>query len=711
MSLSTQILAGAVLGVGCGLFLGEHAAVFTIVGDAFVGLLQMTVLPYIILALVGNLGRLTPQDGRRFGAYAGGFLLLSLVLTLGAVLLLPLSLPSRESASFFSTGSLQEPAEVDFLGLFIPSNPFHALANSVVPAVVVFCIAVGLAIMTLKDKTAVLGPLDSLGQALARINGSLVRLTPIGVFAIIASMSGTMQVEELARLKAYLVLFAVATGLIGYGILMPLLATLTPFTYRQLFDASRTPVLTAFATGKVFIVLPMIVAAAEELFANDDASDEPTAYVGAVTPLVYPFPHAGKLLALLFVPFSAWFVDQPIRLGDYPLFLASGLFSMFGSPMAAIPFLLDQLRLPADMFQLFVVSGVLASRLGDLLGVIHLLFVSVLTSCALTGRLRVDPRRLLPVCVVVVVGAGLLTGATRTYLDRSLGREYDKDDIVRGMHSALHSSVSSVVHRQLPDGPPPSRTTLERIAESGVLRVGYQADNLPSSFFNADGELVGYDIDMAHLLAAHLQCRIEFVPFEFAALPAQLERGDFDIAMSGVTMLPHRMARMRFTEPYTEITAALLVPDHRREEFELRMEQRRFSDLRIGIARTGDAAPIVRSLMPGVETVTVASLQSFLESGGIQADAAVWTAEGGAAWSLLYPQFSVVLIRPVFQAPVGYPVARGNEAFAQLVSSWIQFATAGGYTQRLYDHWILGRDAVQRAPRWSVVRDVLGWVE
>lgn len=123
--------------------------------------------------------------------------------------------------------------------------------------------------------------------------------------------------------------------------------------------------MTAFAAGKVFIVLPMLVAAAEELFRErGEQFERPVSTARAVTPLIYLFPHAGKLLALLFVPFAAWFVDQPVSVAQYPLLLGTGLFSMFGSPLAAIPFLLDQLRLPADMFQLFAVSGVLASQDG-----------------------------------------------------------------------------------------------------------------------------------------------------------------------------------------------------------------------------------------------------------------------------------------------------------------------------------------------------------
>ena len=64
-SLSIKTLIGLSLGAACGLFLGEPCGKLQILGDAFVGLLQMTVLPYISLSLIASLGRLTAQQASR----------------------------------------------------------------------------------------------------------------------------------------------------------------------------------------------------------------------------------------------------------------------------------------------------------------------------------------------------------------------------------------------------------------------------------------------------------------------------------------------------------------------------------------------------------------------------------------------------------------------------------------------------------------------
>ena len=103
LGLSAKVLIGFALGIGCGIFFGELADSLAIFGDAFVGLLQMTVLPYVVVSLIAGLGRLSVQQGRKL-AISGGLMLLILSLVgLALVVSLPLAFPNWESSSFFST--------------------------------------------------------------------------------------------------------------------------------------------------------------------------------------------------------------------------------------------------------------------------------------------------------------------------------------------------------------------------------------------------------------------------------------------------------------------------------------------------------------------------------------------------------------------------------------------------------------------------------
>jgi Na+/H+-dicarboxylate symporter len=137
MSLSTKILIGLVTGAACGLFFGELVGFLRIVGDAFVMLLQMSVLPYVLFSLVAGLGSLDMARARELARTTGMVLLVTWFISLLFVALFPLALPRWESAAFFSS-TLVEPAPAfDFLSLYIPANPFRSLAEAIVPAVVV----------------------------------------------------------------------------------------------------------------------------------------------------------------------------------------------------------------------------------------------------------------------------------------------------------------------------------------------------------------------------------------------------------------------------------------------------------------------------------------------------------------------------------------------------------------------------------------------
>ena len=144
------------------------------------------------------------------------------------MVLLPLAFPAMETASFFSTTLVENRPDVDLVSLYVPQNPFHALANNVVPAVVLFSVVLGVALMGVPGKERLLESLSVLEDALARANRFLVRLTPLGVFAIAAHFTGTLDVGQLARFRLYLVAFGAMALFLTLYVLPVLVACVTP---------------------------------------------------------------------------------------------------------------------------------------------------------------------------------------------------------------------------------------------------------------------------------------------------------------------------------------------------------------------------------------------------------------------------------------------------------------------------------------------------
>ena len=93
-------------------------------------------------------------------------------------------------------------------------------------------------------------------------------------------------------------------------------------------------------------------------------------------------------------------------------------------------------------------------------------------------------------------------------------------------------------------------------------------------------------------------------------------------------------------------------------------------------------------------------------------DAFLLDAEGGSAWTLLYPKYKVVVPRPKRGTlPLAYALSGRDQRFVDFINQWIAIKQASGEFNRIYNHWILGIDAEPTYPRWSIIRDVLGWVE
>ena len=213
MSFSRQILVGLALGVATGLFFGEDAAVLKWVADGFVKLLQMMVLPYVTVSIIGSLGSLQPAQLRTLGLRAGGGDWRTVGAGAGLRAADPADLPvgpQRVVLQLEPGASGTSP--FNFVDLYIPSNPFNALANNVVPAVVLFSMVLGIALVGVERPGAV--PVDVLHVARDAISAAtrfVTRLTPYGLFAIAANAAGTLSVEQLGRLQIYLVAY-VAMG-------------------------------------------------------------------------------------------------------------------------------------------------------------------------------------------------------------------------------------------------------------------------------------------------------------------------------------------------------------------------------------------------------------------------------------------------------------------------------------------------------------------
>lgn len=139
--------------------------------------------------------------------------------------------------------------------------------------------------------------------------------------------------------------------------------------------------------------------------------------------------------------------------------------------------------------------------------------------------------------------------------------------------------------------------------------MGSTGDYPPFSQRAADGAWSGFDIDVARAWARDRGQRVEIVATRWPDLEGALMRGDFDVAMSGVTVRADRLLAGRFTAAVARTQAVLVV------------RRGAPAPRRVGVNRGGHLERVARASLSGVELVVIDDnrLDAALASGTVDA--------------------------------------------------------------------------------------------
>ena len=377
LSLSTKILIGMFLGIAAGLLFGESCESLGVIGDAFIKLLQMTILPYIMSSLIYGIGSLDGNLAKKLAVRGIFVMILIWIITLCIIFFLAEFFPSWQSGAFYSPSIIETHAAPNYLDIYIPANPFNSLANNIVPAIVFFSLAVGVARIGIEDKTALLNDFKVFAEALTRLSKTIIGFTPLGVFGITASAAGTITLEEITLLQVYFISYALGSIALAIFIFPLLITVVTPFKYTELLKVSKDTIVNSFTTANLFVALPLITEACKELMSKYPMADESGKHIDVIIPISFNFPNAGKIITLLFILFAGWYTGDTF---DGRLNLAfSGILSFFGNLNTAIPYLLQSMYIQPDTYELYLVSGVLNGKFATMLAAISLFTLTLIT--------------------------------------------------------------------------------------------------------------------------------------------------------------------------------------------------------------------------------------------------------------------------------------------------------------------------------------------
>lgn len=102
----------------------------------------------------------------------------------------------------------------------------------------------------------------------------------------------------------------------------------------------------------------------------------------------------------------------------------------------------------------------------------------------------------------------------------------------------------------------------ESIMKSGIIKIGINTDSKPFAYYNEDGLLVGYDVELAKYIAGYIlgsDKNIKFVPVTPSNRLLKISTGEVDIVIATMTITPQRQQVIEFSIPYDTAGQALLV--------------------------------------------------------------------------------------------------------------------------------------------------------
>src|ERR1700733_211886 len=220
------MIIATLLGIFVGLFLGDLCHVFAPWENAYIMILKITTIPYLICAVIHGIGRLATGAAKQILKKGLLFIAGIWVINIGMIYMTVFLFPHSHGAVHASHSTLA-PTTINFAELLIPDNVFYSLSNNLVPAVVIFGLLLGIALMHLREKQTILSLLDTLVEAFTRMTGWISRITPLGTFLIMADRVGMIQIATVKQISTYLILYILCVCLLVFWIIPRIVAMLT----------------------------------------------------------------------------------------------------------------------------------------------------------------------------------------------------------------------------------------------------------------------------------------------------------------------------------------------------------------------------------------------------------------------------------------------------------------------------------------------------
>jgi len=233
---------------------------------------------------------------------------------------------------------------------------------------------------------------------------------------------------------------------------------------------------------------------------------------------------------------------------------------------------------------------------------------------------------------------------------------------------------------------------IESIQKEKVLRVG-MSTFVPWAMKDKQGELIGFEIDVAKQLAKDMGVEIEFVSTAWSGIIPALLTGKFDLIIGGMGITPERNLKVNFTIPYEYSGMSLVANKAKAKGFSSIDDfNKKGVVIAARLGTTAEQAAI--KYMPNATLKLFENESQALQDLHLGRIAAyVSSAPMPAFHALKFPKKLFVPIKENFtKEPIGFALKKGDHDALNFLNNWILNMRANGFLDERKAYWFESKD-------------------
>lgn len=226
-----------------------------------------------------------------------------------------------------------------------------------------------------------------------------------------------------------------------------------------------------------------------------------------------------------------------------------------------------------------------------------------------------------------------------------------------------------------------------KILKDGVLRVGVSLFT-PWVLKNKNGELTGFEIDVAKKLSKDMGVTPKFIAYDWEKLIPALNDGKIDIIIAGMAITPKRALKVNFSLPYATSGIGLATNTEATKNIKSVEELNRKS-IKIAVISKTVSEDLARQVFDK------ASISVF--QGSKEAEDAIIAGKVHAYMeseplpnfiALGHPEkVDIPLSEPLLITKAGFVINKGDADFLSFLNSWVISREADTWLESTHDYW------------------------